>query len=473
MDTQPTRVLIVEDDEYFAEYLRLHLLGLGFSVTAVTHTGTEALAAARATPPDIATIDVVLAGEIDGIETAERLREQHNIPILFLTAYQDPKLFERAKIIDPSAYLLKPFNERELRLAIELALHRHRVAQRRERRHEARHELLFRATPQPMWICDRGSGAFLDVNDAAVTSYGYSRDRFLGMSLGDVLVGETAVDKSGDPVGASSGLALHRRADGVQITVESSVHDIEYYGRPARIMLLLDVTQRLAAEAEVRRVSRQYRTLSARLLSVQEEERHHIARELHDEIGQSLTALKIALQSLGLRAETQPFRSQIELAVGIADTALSQVRQMSLDLRPAQLDDLGLAAAIRWNLQRQGQLAAITTEFSSEAVPTRLPEAVSIACYRVSQEAITNALRYSGATHLMARLWCEGDLLRLEVRDDGVGFDPALLQDAGRTSGSMGLTGMRERAALAGGDFQLRSAPGQGCAVLVSFPLAD
>lgn len=468
MEPRATRVLIVEDDDFFAKYLRLHLLGKGYVVTAIAQTGDDALAAALAEPPDIITIDILLAGDSDGIETAARINALIDVPILYITAHQDQELFERAKITDPSAYLLKPFNERELQLALELALHRHRIAQERERSHESRHEKLFHASPQPMWICDSRSGAFLDVNEAAVTGYGYPREQFLTLSFGDIRV-------AGSPAktDAWSGLAMHRRADSTQIVVEGSAHPIEYHGKPAQLMLLLDVTQRLAAEAEVQRVSLLYRTLSARLLSVQEQERQHIARELHDEIGQSLTALKITLQSLGTRPETQPFREQIEIAVGIADGALTQARQMSLDLRPPQLDDLGLAAAIRWNIERQSQLASIPADFRSANVPSQLPEAVAIACYRISQEAITNSVKHAGAKRLAVELRGEGKTLHLEISDDGIGFDPGVLQASGRAGSSMGIIGMRERATLAGGRLEIHSAPGMGCRVVASFPLVE
>lgn len=468
MESKATRVLIVEDDEFFAEYLRLHLLAKGYAVTAVAHSGDDALAAALAAPPDIITIDILLAGDIDGIETAARIRARLNVPILYITAHQDAELFERAKITDPSAYLLKPFNERELQLAIELALHRHRIAQERERRHESRHEKLFSASPQPMWICDSQSGAFLDINEAAVNSYGYTREQFMDMSFGDIRV-------AGSPArtDAWSGLAMHRRADNTQIVVDGSAHPIEYCGKPAQLMLLIDVTQRLAAESELQRVSLLYRALSARLLSVQEQERRQIARELHDEIGQSLTALKITLQSLGTRPETQAFREQIAIAVEIADGALAQARQMSLDLRPPQLDDLGLAAAIRWNLERQSQLASIPTDFRSTNVPSQLPEAIAIACYRISQEAITNAVKHADAKHLTVELRGDGKTLRLEIGDDGIGFDPGILQTPGRAGSSMGIIGMRERATLAGGRLEMHCGPGLGCRVVASFPLLE
>ncbi len=232
----------------------------------------------------------------------------------------------------------------------------------------------------------------------------------------------------------------------------------------------MDVTERRRMENELAGANQRLQALSTRLLQVQEEERRTLARELHDEIGQSLTALKITLQSLNLRPETEALRGQIDMAIGITDTALKQARQMSLDLRPAQLDDLGLPAAIRWNLERQCSLAGLLPRFSTDSIPARVAEPVSIACYRISQEAITNVIRHAAANTIGIALTAGDGKITLEICDDGRGFDAA---PSGGIARGMGMVSMQERAALAGGELTIETRPEGGCIVRATFPLSS
>ncbi|MGE5385512.1 MAG: PAS domain S-box protein [Betaproteobacteria bacterium] len=229
----------------------------------------------------------------------------------------------------------------------------------------------------------------------------------------------------------------------------------------------MDVTDRRQMENELAEANQRLQALSTRLLQVQEEERRTLARELHDEIGQSLTALKITLQSLNMRPETEALRQQIDMAIGVTDTALKQARQMSLDLRPAQLDDLGLPAAIRWNLERQCSLAGLAPHFSADGIPARMAEPVSIACYRISQEAITNVIRHARATRINITLTAGDGKITLEICDDGKGFDAEAT-----VRGGMGMVSMQERAALAGGELKIETPPGGGWLVRATFPLS-
>jgi signal transduction histidine kinase len=210
------------------------------------------------------------------------------------------------------------------------------------------------------------------------------------------------------------------------------------------------------------------RALSRRLLQVQEQERARLARDLHDDIGQVLTALKIQLESI-VRAGGAP---QLEECVGTTQHALERVRQLSLSLRPLQLDDLGLVAALRSHLDRQARIAEVTPHFDASAVPRALAADTETACFRVAQEAINNVLRHAGAANVWVRLFADHGRLGLSVRDDGAGFDLESARRHAAAGGSLGVLSMEERVALSGGSFELRSAPGQGTQLLATFPLS-
>ena len=203
------------------------------------------------------------------------------------------------------------------------------------------------------------------------------------------------------------------------------------------------------------------RALSRRLLEVQEEERGRLARDLHDDIGQALTALKIQLES----------RARAEECIATVSHALERVRQLSLSLRPLQLDDLGLVAALRSHLDRQAGIGGLAPHFDAAEAPHGVAPEVETACFRVAQEAINNVLRHARARNLWLRLFTAGGRLALSVRDDGSGFDPEAARRRGAAGASLGLVGMEERVALAGGTLELRAAPGQGTVLLATFPL--
>ncbi len=211
------------------------------------------------------------------------------------------------------------------------------------------------------------------------------------------------------------------------------------------------------------------RALSRRLLGIQEEERGRLARDLHDDVGQALTALKIQLESLARAAG--PMAARVLECVETTRHTLERVRQLSLSLRPLQLDDLGLAAALRSHLDQQASIGALTPHFDAADAPQEVAAEVETACFRVAQEAITNVLRHARARNLWLRLFTAGGRLALSVRDDGEGFDLDAARRRGAAGVSLGLVGMEERAALAGGHIELRSARGQGTVLLATFAL--
>jgi signal transduction histidine kinase len=212
------------------------------------------------------------------------------------------------------------------------------------------------------------------------------------------------------------------------------------------------------------------RALSRRLLEVQEDERRSLARDLHDDIGQVLTALKIQLESLA-RSQKGLLRTRVDECVSTTAHALARVRQLSLSLRPLQLDDLGLTAALRSHLDIQAKVGGLKPHFEANDAPQVVAPEVETACFRVAQEAINNVLRHAQARNLWMRVFTLDGRLGLSIRDDGAGFDLDAARRRAAAGGSLGVVSMEERAALAGGSFELRTAPGQGTVMLATFPL--
>lgn len=215
----------------------------------------------------------------------------------------------------------------------------------------------------------------------------------------------------------------------------------------------LDITERKHAEQELLALSR-------RLLEMQEAERRHIARELHDDFGQILTALKLGLQGEASTRES----------LALVDSAMERVRDLSLALRPSILDDLGLPAALRWLLARQSQQAGFEARLNVGSLRERLPPLLETACFRVVQEAVTNVARHAGAHRVDVELQAGRNSLQIRVHDDGRGFDVARARQRASAGASVGLLSMQERVSLAGGNLVIESARGRGTDVVATFP---
>ena len=218
----------------------------------------------------------------------------------------------------------------------------------------------------------------------------------------------------------------------------------------------------------VKKAQDQLRRLSGRIMANQEKERTAIARELHDELGQVLTALRMDAVWMQERLkEGEPGIAERALTMcGLIDKTIKDVRSIAIRLRPGVLDDLGLVDALEWLTSDFENRSSITCVFEHGNVPT-LNETVSTAAYRICQEAITNVARYAKASRVSVVLRVEKNILILSVRDDGKGFDTAGLAE----SEGIGIAGMRERATLAGGNLEVTSEQRKGCHILFRVPI--
>lgn len=223
------------------------------------------------------------------------------------------------------------------------------------------------------------------------------------------------------------------------------------------------------AEEKLRSTTRQLKALSQRVLEVQELERRRVAVELHDELGQSLTAIKINLQLSERFKDKSPTELNGE-SIRIVEEAIQQVRRLATGLRPSMLDDLGLAPALKWMTEQTANRTGMVINFHHERAQPRLAADIETACFRVVQEALTNISRHSQASTVDISLRREDGQLLLSVTDDGVGFDTEAMRERALAGESLGVLGMQERATLVGGSLTLESTPGQGSTVVLTCP---
>ncbi|MBI1882281.1 MAG: GAF domain-containing protein, partial [Chloroflexi bacterium] len=211
--------------------------------------------------------------------------------------------------------------------------------------------------------------------------------------------------------------------------------------------------------------------LSQQLVDAQEAERRHIARELHDEIGQTLTAVKINLQAMQRLFDASSLTTALADSIDIVEQAIQQVRNLSLDLRPSMLDDLGLVATLRWYLDRQAKWAGFTAQLTANPLDMQLPSNLETVCFRLVQEALTNVLRHAQAQWVQVDLQLRETDLQLRIRDDGLGFEMETILERVAHGTGLGLLGMQERVTLLGGRLDIHSSLGRGTEIRVYLPI--
>jgi signal transduction histidine kinase len=233
---------------------------------------------------------------------------------------------------------------------------------------------------------------------------------------------------------------------------------------------LVDITQLKLKEAELTQSHQKLRNLSAHLDQVRESERRHLAREIHDELGQKLTSLRfqVAMLSAGINSPQTDLSQSANSLLRQIDETIESVRAIASDLRPAVLD-LGLTAAVEWQLQefRRRTGIACKLKLSNEDIPLDNDRATAV--FRIIQESLTNVIRHAKASEITLKLEKKDDVLKIRITDNGIG----IAQDSMEKARAFGIAGMRERVRLLDGTLTIRSRPGHGVQIMVNIPLKD
>jgi PAS domain S-box-containing protein len=413
--------------------------------------------------PLIASGKVIGLYSVDKVQpsffTAEHARLAQTLAARAASAIQNAQLFEQSQHY--VAELEQRISERKL-------------AEAAMRESEERYRELFENARDAIYVHDL-KGTYTSINRAAEQLSGYTRDEIVGHSFADFIaqehisqVRQKLCTKLGEEVETTYEVEVIAK-DGRRVPVEVSSRLIYEKGVMVGVQgTARDITERKRAQEALEMFSR-------RLIEAQEEERRRIARELHDQIGQVLTAVKINLHNVERLYQTPEALPYVRDNIEVVNEALRLVRDLSVDLRPPLLDDLGLVTALRWYVDRYAQRTGLATAVCIDwpDPDERLSRERETACFRIAQEALTNIVRHAQARHVKVDLSRHRNQILLTVKDDGLGFDHEILRKRAPRDATLGLLGMQERAHAVGGTIEINSELSKGTEVRFKFPISE
>ena len=327
---------------------------------------------------------------------------------------------------------------------------------------EAQHVVLFNEAAEAMFGCPRSEAI-----GAPLASF--IPDRFRGAHAEHV----RGFGAAGTPPRRMGGqrVVMGLRRDGREFPIDASISQLDGPQGKLYTVILRDVTERVRVEEALRRSKDELRELGAAAHAAREEEKTRIARELHDELAQSLTALQMDVAWCRQKVAENPPATAAKLGqmAGLLDDTVAATRRIAADLRPLMLDDLGLVPAVEWLVESFTKRNGIPCDLDVDDAQFELPRAHATAVFRIVQESLANVAKHARAAHVQVTISHDGPELALGIRDDGIGFSP---QDP-RKPDSYGLMGLRERASLLGGMASIASAPGKGTRIDVRLPLTQ
>lgn len=497
MNLQPIRVLLIEDSQDDAELILLELAGAGFDICCTrVETGAAMRAAIEGGSWDVAISDYSLP-RFNAREALAVLREADaDIPFLIVSGcigeesaialmkegVSDFVMKDKLARLAPA--IKRQLGEADMRRS-------HRKAQEALRANEKLLSGITAALGEGLLVLNN-SGELLFMNPEAERLLGWTQSELSGRNVGKLAHSQNPVDICSPGFDYWLAETLNNggifrteedafwRKDGTLMLVSIVVSAVMQNGEPvAAVVVFRDIGSRKQAERDLLESQRQLRELTSYLQTVREEERTRIARELHDELGQMLTGVKLDAMWLAAHLPTKNLgiANKVASMSRLIDETLDAMRRVASDLRPVMLDDLGLAAAVEWLAEDFGARTGINVHLDLnvdlEQGMCKCQEAgnlnpeVSTAAFRIVQECLTNVARHADAEHLLISLDCDDEKIMLLLSDDGKGLSPG----NENKRDSYGIIGMRERAHGLGGRLNLFSIPGGGTAVLAILPV--
>jgi two-component system sensor histidine kinase UhpB len=390
-----------------------------------------------------------------GLNTFVEIRKRYShLPIIILTGLSDSEVALDALKQGAQDYLVKgEFNVNFLVKSIRYSIER-KKAEEQVLISEEKYRQIFYKNPFPMWITDKETLQILEVNESAVRKYGYTREAFLQLTLNDIQKHCSDFSLMALPTNPPRDLWSHFKKNGEEMIVEFTSYPIDYFGRTALQIQVNDITEQVRLEKELDHKNQQ---MIEAVLNAQEHERKVIGEELHDNINQILTAIKINLGFILGHDELR--KDLVSRCLDNATYAIEEVRKLSRALiLPSNLRELGLVSSLQILIRDIQTVTSLhfdlnTEEFNEED----LDEEQKTALYRIIQEQMNNILKHAKATNVRIYLSSSAEGVEMSISDDGRGFDPVAKKNG------VGFYNISNRVKLFNGSLIIDSAPGKGC----------
>ncbi len=460
MDEHRGHILIAEDELIVAHSIQMRLEHHGYAVDGVARSGEEALATLKSTRPDLILMDIRLSGEIDGIEAAERIRHDHQVPVIFLTAFTDDATLERAKITEPFGYIIKPFETRELINSIEIALYRQKMNTALQTS-EARFRGLFENAVIGLILLD-DEGRTIEANRTMLALVGLT-----GRTTGEAREAlEPVIDAARARPGKVEKSIVRPGGERRLLQVSEAKIPKAPKSEPYTALFVEDVTELRRYEQDLEDRRRALRALFVNEETIRERERTRLSRDIHDVLGQMLTAHKMDLHWIKSGHRETDSAPRVDEMLEHIDGMIGFVKRVCSELRDSVLDDFGFDVALSEHVKQFSERTGTRVEIETSCESDTLGRDLAVSLLRIIQEALTNVARYANASTVRIRCTTLRDRMIWTIADDGAGFDMSQI-DLGS---SLGIIGMNERAASWGGSAQIVSEVGNGTTVRVEVP---
>ena len=469
-----SQILVVDDTQPSLQLLQEILEPAGYEVITASD-GPTALDLAQSTQPQLILLDVLMPG-MDGYAVCSQLKANagtRHIPVIFVTTVDDVQSEARGFALGAADYITKPFQVPVLLGRVKA----HMTQYGQRRRLEGMFRDVMEFAPDAFILADM-QGCIFHINAQAEQLFGYRRDELIGMPEALLfplrLRPEHAKFRAAyiqQPLGRMTGISLQcLRKNGSEFPCDINLSSLESNRGRLLMAVVRDVSAHQQAEQALSESQQRLRELAAQTEAMREEERKHIAREVHDELGQVLTALRMDMSLLGMRygAENPALLDQLSGMKGLLDRAIQGVRDVTVNLRPAALD-MGLVPAVEWLCSEFTKRTAVPCRFHAPEENISLDETRNVLVFRIVQESLTNITRYAQAGRVDVTLMRRRHDLWMEVRDNGCGFDVAET----RSKKSFGLLGMCERALALGGKIHIGSTPNKGTTIRMTTPIQN
>lgn len=493
------RILVVEDEDIVARDIKSTLENFGYSVPAIAISGKEAIKIVRETCPDLMLIDIKLSGDMDGIELANKIREHYDVPVIYLTAYSNGKMLQRAKVTEPYGYLTKPFEERELHSTIEMTLYKHKMEVKLKEK-----EKWYRTTLESIGdavITTDEKGCITFMNKVAERVTGWQLRESIGKDVKKIfkIVDEKThksienpvkeviskgitmkvenrniVAKNGEEIPISDSVAPIRNEaielvkDGREVPIVENVTAVKNNKGEITgcVLVFCDVSVQKQAEMDLLRKTDELKLMNEELVRltmemtrIEEKEREKLAEWLHEGIGQNLVAIKMAFETGKNTPTTLP----------LINKTIQSTRSLTKELYPTIYDKLGLTEAIEEYIDTILEPRGITASLNIDKAVARLKDDLKRNIFRITRECLQNILKHASASRVNVEIKKDKGHYQIKVKDNGVGFVDEKIKE--KSSRGIGLKLMKGWVKSLKGHLNINSQPGKGTEISIAIPI--